>query len=670
MHGEMTHDSFLLYYNEERDDKQVLDYLESENQYYQWAIDRNGISESIEKFKSEFKRYIPETDVSPPSQEGDYFYFTKTAKSLDYPVYYRFHRDTPEEVQTILDVNDLAKGKPYYQVIDWQVSHNGKWMAYLVDEDGSENPMVWLKNLSEEVEAVETDIQAEEICWHLDNQTLFYTTLDDHWRAHKLWTRDVISINGKSRLLYDEKDPEFRLEIALTQDGFGLLVSSVGAISNEIRILDLRSEIFELDLIIPKSMHVEYDLDIDHESEEIFIRTNASQKNFELRVGSLSKFRDEELKTIRSGNSETKLEGFQLFKNFIILFERHQGQEYLVQIEREQFSSKRFPMDPDFLSIEEGENHLWDSECYRFHTSGYHDCEKVIDWNLRENECSILKEQWLPDHINLSDYCVHRYWVDSNDSMVRIPVTIFSKHELLKQKPHSAVLISYGAYGDSIDPYFRASYLSLLDRGICVIIAHIRGGGFLGEAWREAGRHFEKKNSINDFLDVARWARSDFLDKDGRLGFHVASAGGIPGGAAINIQPDLFSVGILEVPFLDVVTTMSNPDIPLTCLEFLEWGNPEMERDYKLMKSYSPYDNIKDQKIPPILVTAGLNDPRVGFWEPAKYIAKLRTQSQVDQGHLYLKTNMQGGHFGKSGREAQFYEVAEFCAFLEHFLIR
>lgn len=680
-HGMTRVDPFFGLRCDDRSDPAVIEYLEEENRFCRRWFERHGINGLSQEIYHEMSRFIPGIDESVPARDGDYLYWTRMTRDMDHPVILR--KPVPvnggqasENVQVVLDADQFSKSFDYFQLVEWEVSPDGRMLAFSIDPDGSECPQLWFRSLNESESAAgfrRTSLEVDEICWARDSRHLFLTTHDDQWRSDRVWVVDTHESELSPMLVFKETDPAFWVQIASSQDGQSLLISSGSSTTSEVHAVSMMDPSWQPVCIHRRSPGVEYDCDIDHDQGLVWMRTNAFRPDFSLIEFKLGQSPDPDstgTRMIGLPSEQVRIDGFQLFRRHVILFLREAGQESLAILNRKTGSLVPVPLPDGLWAIEEGDNNLWDPRAWRFSLSGIDTPGAVMEVHNESGEVTILKQIPVPADFDPSHYRVWREEVPVRDkrSEVSIPVTLAMRTDPGGDGPRPGVVHVYGAYGDILEPYFRSSFTALMDCGFVVALAHVRGGGFLGESWRLAARMNTRPVAVDDFVAVAEWLQEKGPVSKGSLGVSAASAGGVVAGAALNRCPGLFGAAVLEVPFVDIVSTMSDPDIPLTLAEYEEWGNPQDPLILREMLAYSPYDNIRRQTYPPILVTAGLNDPRVGYWEPAKYVARLRLETPTVPETLFLRTAMDGGHFGSSGRDQQIREVAEQCAFLVHFL--
>ena len=679
LHGVSRLDPFAGLRSDDRDDPQVLDWLSRENQWFADQSASLGITQLTQDILGKMRDFIPDMDQSHPARDGDYFYFYRMTRSMDHPVYLRYHKDSPDNHQTLLDVNALAAEFDYFQLTEWQISPDGHWLAYAIDTDGSERPVLWFRDLFDpQAQPFQFSQSIDELCWAADNRHFFFTTRDDYWRTDSVWIADIFNPDAPPTLIFAESDPAFWVEIAASQDGKTLFISSESNGTSEIHVLPMdqisrmSSSPLRPKCLFPRQAGVEYDVDIDSASHLIFVRSNAHNPNFDLYAAPLTSPDPTTEAIIAQGTNDSQITGFHLFFKHLIVYARVGGQECVRVCARSGGSLGPISLPQPICALEESDNNEWDPAEFRFGISSFNSPGAILGYDFEAGQVRELKPTPVPDWFRAGDYVVRREWVTGRDpDGVRIPVTLAGRRERLEDsgKTGPGIVSVYGAYGDIQDPVFRSSWQALMDRGFVMALAHVRGGGFLGDSWKNAGRQGLKINSVHDFLDVSAWLVSSGLVGKGMLGVTAASAGGIVAGSALNISPELFGAAVMEVPFVDVITTMSDPEIPLTRAEYEEWGDPSDIGIFNAMREYSPYDGLKAQTFPPMLVTAGLHDPRVGYWEPAKYVARLRELTPLDcAGRIFLKTTMDGGHFGESGRESQLRESAEQAAFFIRFL--
>ena len=646
-------------------DREVLAHLEAENAWFEARMaDRKPL---IEKLFREMRGRIKEADKSVPQKDGDYLYWIEFEEGAEYKKWWRRPvAGGPDEL--ILDEVALAEGKEYFRLGAISVSNDGKLLAWAVDDNGSERFTARVKVLATgEVLPDEIPGTLSSLVWVAGDKGLVYSLANEQWRtdnARLHWLGQPVSEDVE---LYHEDDEGFRVGSSLSANEKWLIIGTSDHETSEVRLIPAADPLATPILVKPRVKGVEYD--VDERDGTLFIHTNDTHENFRLATAPLDK--PGEWTTLIEGSDEFYLTGFELFRDFYVIEGRRAG---LDQIEVRYYgddpvnSGRVEPIAFPEASYSAGlaDNPEWAVEKLRLSYESMVSPATVYDYHVADRRLEVLKVQEIPSGYNASLYVTERLEIAACDG-TKIPVSLVMRKDRdgMNGGPAGPLhLYGYGAYGISIDPGFSTARLSLVDRGFAYAIAHIRGGDDLGRAWYKAGKLERRTNTFTDFVDVAKGLIARGYTKPGRISISGGSAGGKLMGAVANSDPELFGAVVAHVPFVDVLATMLDASLPLTPGEWPEWGNPiEDKAAFDLIRSYSPYDNVKAQAYPPILVTAGLNDPRVTYWEPAKWVARLR-ELKTDSNELLLKTNMGAGHGGKSGRFESLRETAEEFAFI------
>ncbi len=657
VHNDLRIDNY--FWLRDRNNPDVIDYLEKENAYTE-AMMKSTVGLQ-EKIYQEMKSRIKETDLSVPVKIDQFYYYHRTEEGKQYPIYCRKLNslDAPEEI--LLDQNQLAEGKAFLSLGSFKVSPNHNLLAYSLDETGNENFTVFIKNLvtgelfSDTLRGVYYSLE-----WANDNQTLFYNTLDPAHRPYRVYRHRLGTKQASDDLVYEEQDERFFLDITKSKSHTYLFLVSGSEITTEYRQLDANNPDGKFEVVLPRKHGVEYSL--AHHDGSYYILTNDDAINFKLVKAPVSNPSRDHWETIIPHNPDVLLESVDEFADFLTVFVRDRGTEKIRVLPFNQSPAYTITFDEPVYSLGGQSNPDYSATSLRFSFSSLKTPRRVLEVDLNSGEQTILKEDEILGGYDPNLYETRRMWATARDG-AQIPLSMVYRKDLKIDSSTPIYLYGYGSYGSTIDPYFSSSRFSLIDRGFIYVIAHIRGGGFLGRAWYEDGKWLHKKNTFNDFIDAAEFLIKEGMTDREHLVIAGGSAGGLLMGAVTNMRPDLFHVVVADVPFVDVVNTMLDETIPLTVIEFDEWGNPKDKTYYDYMITYSPYDNVKAQDYPNMLITAGLNDPRVGYWEPAKFVAKLR-ELKTDNNLLLLKTNMGAGHMGASGRYDYLKEVAFRYAFV------
>ncbi len=667
MHGEEITDNY--FWLRERHNSEVIDYLSAENNYADKIMKETTVLQK--SLFDEIKGRIKETDDSVLEPSGDFYYFSRDIEGKQYKKYYRKQRNSNEE-EILLDLNELAIGHDYLKLGLFKISPSHKLLAYSIDIEGSEKFTIFIKNL-ETGELLEERIKNTYPMgeWANDNETFFYITLDEQIRPFELFYHKVNSSSKKDLSVLCENDKAFFMEIKKTRDSEFLIITLKSKTTSEAYYLNPNRPEEEPTLIHPREHEMEYF--VDHQNQQFIIRTNENAQNYKIMKTLIERTTKENWEEIIPYDERIFLVDFEVFKDFLILFERKEGlrairvinlvtkEEYYISFTEEVYTCWKQYWS-ELLVLPEFETNL-----LRFNYSSLIIPESVIEFNLKTKERKTLKQEEILGGYNSSDYKNERISVTASDGET-IYISLVYKKDIEKNSNNPLLLIGYGSYGISLDPTFLAPRVSLLNRGIICALAHVRGGSERGRQWYIDGKLLNKKNTFLDFVTCAEQLSAENYTSREKLAIMGGSAGGLLMGAVTNMRPDLFKVVVAHVPFVDVINTMSDETIPLTVTEFEEWGNPKEKQFYDYMKSYSPYDNVEVKDYPHLLVMAGLNDPRVQYWEPAKWVAKLRSMNTDNKNILLLQTNMSEGHQGKSGRYDAIKETALYYAFIVRYL--
>jgi oligopeptidase B len=655
--GDVRNDNY--YWLKDKSSPEVIKYLEEENAYTQTLMKpTENLQEDLYK---ELLGRIKETDLTVPHRIDDYYYYSRTEQGKNYPIYCRKKGSLEAPEKLILDVNALAEGHKFFSVGAAAVSPNHNLMAFSTDTTGSETYTLFVKDLTsgqlltEQIPNTYYGVQ-----WGNDNQTFFYITLDDAKRPYKLFRHRLGADYKNDQLIHHEADEAFYVNLSKTRSRKYLLLALESNTTTEVRYLDADSPDGDFQLIHPRQHEMEYS--VDHQGDKFFILTNENAKNFKLLEAPVANPAKAHWKEIIPHNDSVKLDKIEAFQNHLVIYEREKGLRkiHIKNLATGQEYDVKFP-EPAYV-IWPSINPEFKTNQLRFEYSSLVTPRTVYDYNMDTQEKEIRKQYEVLGGYDPAQYESERIFAQAKDG-TSIPISLVYKKGTKKDGSHPLYLYGYGSYGASIDAGFNSNRLSLLDRGFIYAIAHIRGGGEMGRYWYDLGKLLNKKNTFTDFIACAEHLINKKYTSKDKLVISGGSAGGLLIGAVTNLRPDLFRIVVAKVPFVDVLNTMLDPSIPLTVTEYEEWGNPNQKEHYDYMKSYSPYDNITAKTYPTMLVTAGLNDPRVGYWEPAKWTAKLRAL-KTDKNLLLLKVNMGAGHGGPSGRYEQLKENAFEFAFI------
>jgi oligopeptidase B len=658
MHGDTRVDPY--YWLRERENPDTIAYLNSENDYRKAVM--SGLKPLEEKLFLELKARIKEDDSSVPYFKNGYWYYVRYQEGQDHPIYCRKKNDMEAEEEVMLDVNVEASGKDYYQIGGMSVSPNRQILAYGYDDQSRRIYKIRFRNLSTgKEEHYELPNCTGSAAWASDNQHVFYTQKDDTLRPAKIYRHRLGSDPNTDILVYEEEDPSFLCSVYRSKSGEYIMIGSHSTLSNEYRYLDANNPVGNFNLIQARERELEYS--VAHYGAHWYIRTNYQKaQNFKLMRTPLEKTQKEHWEDLIPHREEVYLEGLELFEKYLVLEERSNGLSRLRVRHWDGSKDHYLDFGSETYTAGIGLNPSFESEKLRYSYSSLVQPYSIMEYDMATGEKRVLKEQEVLGDFDSSRYREERRWYKAEDG-TEIPVSMVWRADAQESGPNKLLLYGYGSYGITVEPGFSSNRLSLLDRGFTFAIAHIRGGQYLGREWYEKGKMLHKRNSFSDFIAVAEGLVADKITAPEQLFAMGGSAGGLLMGTVINWKPELFKAVIAAVPFVDVVTTMLDESIPLTTGEFDEWGNPKEEEYYQYMKSYSPYDNVKEQAYPNLLITTGLHDSQVQYWEPAKWCAKLRDHQQGEN-HILLYCNMSTGHGGASGRFEALKETAMEYSFL------
>jgi oligopeptidase B len=656
LHGDTRVDPY--FWLREKTNPDVIAYLEAENKYTE------SVMAPTQKLQDALYREIlgriQETDLTVPAVQGRYLYYTRTEQGKQYTIHCRKPVGTESE-EILLDENELAKGHKYFRMEAARPSVNQQLLAYSVDTLGDENYTIFVKNLSTAA-LLPDQVSGNHgsIVWANDNKTYFYVTLDAAKRPEKVWRHTLGSSNSEDQLLFHEKDERFFVTIAKTRSNQFVLINLRSKNTTEVHYLAAGDPNGEFRIIHPREPELEYS--VQDQGDVFFIRTNDAAKNFRLMKVPIADPAKKNWREIVAHRADVKLEGMDTFRNHLVLYERENGLLKLRVQNTATNETHYVSFQEPAYSVAALDNFEYDTEILRFRYTSLVTPPSVYDYNMSTRSRELRKREEVRGGYDPTQYVSERIFATAKDG-ARIPVSLVYRKGTKKDGNAPLLLYAYGSYGLNSEAAFASSRLSLLDRGFIYAIANIRGGSELGEAWHDQGKMMAKRNTFTDFIAAAEHLIAQKYTSSARLAIQGGSAGGLLMGSVVNLRPDLFHAVIAKVPFVDVLNTMLDASLPLTVTEYEEWGNPNEEAAYRYMRTYSPYDNVEKKAYPNILITAGLNDPRVSYWEPAKWTAKLRAM-KTDKNLLLLKTNMGSGHFGSSGRYERIKETALDYAFL------
>jgi oligopeptidase B len=660
IHDDVRVDEF--YWLNDRENPEVIDYLNKENDYY------NAHTAHTKDFQvclfEEMKSRIKEDDSSVPYKYNGYWYITKFEKGKDYPIYIRKKESLTASEELLFDCNEMAKGHSYFRLVGLNISPNNHIISYGIDTTGRRQYKLQIKDLkTDKVFKEEISNTTGGSTWANDNKTLFYTLKDETTLRSESIYKHLLNTDSKlDELVYKELDDTFGVSVYKTKSKKYLVIGSFSTLTTEYQILNADTPNGDFKIFQARTRGLEYG--ISHYNSDFYIVSNADgAKNFKLSKTPDSHTQKEYWVDVIPHRESVLLEDIEIFKDFLVISERENGLNQIKISRWDGTDSYYLPFESETYTAYTLSNIDFDTNILRYGYQSLTTPSSVIDFDMLTKSKTVKKEQEvLGGKFKKENYTSERVWASSSDG-TKIPISIVRHVNTKKTADTPLLLYAYGSYGYTIDPSFSTVRMSLLDRGFIFAIAHVRGGEYLGRQWYEDGKLFKKKNTFLDFI-----ACSKFLIKNNYTSakHHYAmggSAGGLLMGAIINLAPELYNGVVSQVPFVDVVTTMLDDSIPLTTGEYDEWGNPNEKEYYDYMKSYSPYDNVANQLYPNMLVTTGLHDSQVQYWEPAKWVARLRNQDN-NTSQLYLQTNMEAGHGGASGRFEALKEIASEYAFI------
>ena len=646
----------------DRENPEVIDYLNKENQYYQemTAHTNNFQKELFEEMKSRIK----EDDQSVPYLYNGYYYITRFETGSDYPIYSRKKGSLTAKEEILFNCNELAKGHKFFKLGGLSVSSDNQYIAFSVDTVGRRIYTVQIKNLvTGELFNDKIENTTGDSTWANDNVTLFYTRQDEQTlRSDKVFKHKLNTDSAIDTLVYFEKDDTFSVEVTKEKSKKYIVISSSSTMTTEFRTLLADQPDGEFKVFQKRVRGLEYD--IAHFDNHFYVLTNKDDAtNFKLmKTPELATAKENWVDLIEH-REDVLIEDIDIFRDFLVVTERSNGLNTIRIMPWSGEGAYYLPFESETYTAYTSTNVDFDTDILRYGYQSMATPASIIDFNMKTLEKQIMKEQEvLGGKFDKNNYTEERVWAIAQDG-TKVPISIVYRKELKKDGSNPLLQYAYGSYGYSMDATFSSTRLSLLDRGFIFAIAHIRGGEDLGREWYEDGKLLNKKNTFTDFIDCSNYLIAKKYTSPAHLYAEGGSAGGLLMGAIANIAPELYNGIIAQVPFVDVVTTMLDDTIPLTTGEYDEWGNPNVKKYYNYIKSYSPYDNIKSQDYPSMYVSTGLHDSQVQYWEPAKWVAKLRV-FKTDKNAIYLDTNMNAGHGGASGRFEALKELAKEFSFL------
>ncbi|HEY2975935.1 MAG TPA: S9 family peptidase [Pyrinomonadaceae bacterium] len=644
----MVDDYFWL---REKTNPEVIAHLEAENTYAEAMMKPTAALQ--DKLYKEMVGHIKETDVSVPYRWGNYFYYTRTEQGKQYPISCRKKGDLDAKEEVVLDQNELAKGLKFFNVGAFVPSDDGNLLAYSTDTTGYRQYKLQIKDLRTGQILPEIFERVGNVAWASDHKTIFFTTEDAVTKRSDKFFRHVLG-SDKTDLVFEEKDELFDIGAGRSRDKAVILLGSESKTSTEWRYLPAAAPTAELKIISPREADHEYD--VDHRGDLFYIRTNKGAKNFRVVTAPVSNPSQANWKELIAHRPDVKVEDIDLFAGHLVLSEWEKGLQKIEILDFQTNKRHRVEFPEPVYSAAVAQNREFTTPIVRYNYQSLVTPSSVFDYNMNTHKATLLKETEVPGGFDKNNYKSERLFAIATDG-TRVPLSVVYRKETRLDGSAPLLLYGYGSYGISIAPSFNSNRLTLLDRGVIYVIAHIRGGGELGEEWRQEGRMMKKMNTFTDFIASAEFLVKNKYTSSDRLVIQGGSAGGLLMGAVVNLRPDLFKAVVAQVPFVDVLNTMLDASLPLTTSEYIEWGNPNEKAAYEYMKKYSPYDNVGRKNYPSMLVKVSLNDSQVPYWEGAKLVARLRSM-KTDNNPLLLKTNMGAGHGGSSGRYDFLHEVA------------
>ncbi|WP_020531639.1 S9 family peptidase [Flexithrix dorotheae] len=658
IHGHTRIDPY--FWLNQREDPEVLAYIDAENDY------TNQVTAHFKEFQDslfeEIKGRIKEKTESLPYKLGNYFYYHRFDEGLEYPIHCRKKENLEAEEEILLDVNKLAEGEPYFSATGLRISENDNILAFSTDNVGRRIYTLRFKDLTtgEFLPDVIENVTGN-ATWADDNKTIFYTVQDQETlRSYRVYKHILGTDSKQDQLIYEEEDETFNLSVGKTKSKKIITINSHASLTSEIRFLPADNPNGEFKIVHPREREIEYH--VDHFEDKFYILTNYEAQNFRLMSCEMNKSTKENWQEVIPHRKDVLLEDIDIFKEFLALEERFEGLTRIRIINWKTQEDHYLDFGEPTYTAGIDYNPDFDTKTLRYGYNSLTTPSSVFDYDMEKRTKELKKQQEVIGDFNPDNYQSERITATAADG-VKVPISLVYRKGVTRNGNNPFYMTAYGSYGHSYDPYFSSVRLSLLDRGFVFAIAHIRGGQEMGRWWYDDGKMLKKKNTFTDFIACAEHIIKENFTTSEKLVVSGGSAGGLLMGAVVNMRPDLFKIVVADVPFVDVVSTMLDDTIPLTTGEYDEWGNPNEKKYYDYMLSYSPYDQVEAKQYPNMLITSGLHDSQVQYWEPTKWTAKLR-DLKTDQNLLLLKTNTDAGHGGASGRFERLKEVAFEYAFI------
>ena len=656
-HGDRRVDPY--HWLREKGNPEVTGYLEAENAYA--AAVMAPADELEATLYREVVGRIQETDTSAPVFHKGWWTYTRTVEGLDYEIFCRRRgsMDAPEEV--LLDANELARGHDYLELGYVERSPDENLVAYAADTDGSEHHELRFRDLATGADLADVVPGVYYgSAWSADSRTFFYVKPDAAMRPYQVWRHRLGTPHERDEMVVQEDDERFELTVELTKSERYIVITSASQVTSECRVLRAGGPDGEPQLVEPRRPGIEYS--VDHQEDRFLILTNDGARNFRLMAAPVTSPRRASWTELVPERPGVRLNSTDVHRDHVVLGQRSDGLQRLEVLDSATGDVHVVEQPDTAYTAFPGSHPDYEGAMMRFFYTSLTAPFSAVDYDMRTRERTIVKEQPVRGGYKREDYVSERLWATAPDG-VHVPLSLVYRRGLRLDGSNPALLYGYGAYEASIDPMFDPARLSLLDRGFVFAIAHVRGGGEMGREWYENGKLLCKRNTFTDFVACAEHLVAEGYTSSRRLAIRGRSAGGLLIGAVLNLRPDLSACAVAQVPFVDALTTMLDDKLPLTVNEYDEWGNPNEPDSYWYIKGYSPYDNVRHATYPAMLVTAGLNDPRVSYWEPAKWVARLRALNP-DSPTILLKTQMGAGHMGPSGRYESWHEEAFVMAFV------
>ncbi|SDB40135.1 oligopeptidase B [Flavobacteriaceae bacterium MAR_2010_188] len=659
-HGDIRQDDY--FWLRDRENQEVIDHLNAENDFYEEGTKEFKVLK--ETLFQEMKARIKEDDESVPYKFNGYWYLVKYRKGESYPIYSRKKETLEAKEEILFDCNEMAKGHDYFNLTGLSVSPDNNLISFGTDTVGRRNYTLQIKNLGDGKIYPDTlENTTGSAAWANDNSTLFYTRKDETTlRSDKIYMHRLGEESSDDSLVFNELDDTFGVTVYKTKSRKYIVIACYSTLTNEFHVLNADEPTKRFRTVQKRILGLEYS--ISHYQDSFYILTNADDAyNFKLMKSSEDQTEIEHWTEVIPHRNDTLLEDIDIFKDFLVVSERRNGLNEIRISAWDGSQDYYLPFNNETYTAYTNHNVEFDTHILRYNYNSLTTPTSVIDFNMKTKEFVVMKEQEvLGGKFDKENYTSERLWATSEDG-IKIPISLVYRKDTILNSETPLLQYAYGSYGHTIDPYFSTIRLSLLDRGFVYAISHLRGGEYLGRPWYEDGKLLNKKNTFNDFISCSKFLIERGYTSSQHLYAQGGSAGGLLMGVIVNEAAGLYNGIIAAVPFVDVISTMLDDTIPLTTGEYDEWGNPNEKVFYDYMKSYSPYDNVKPQEFPNMLVTSGLHDSQVQYWEPTKWVAKIR-EMKLDENQLFLKTNMKAGHGGASGRFDSLREDAEEFAFL------